>query len=100
ITFDPLVCLIYKNNKKEKRVMNIKEIPKFCDAILKKGCGEGERFNLDVKHGYAYLNKDDARHMMFYEEYIQERLRHREQMRRWESYVHERTLEQRRERPE
>ncbi|GJS57161.1 hypothetical protein Tco_0651945 [Tanacetum coccineum] len=50
--------------------------------------------NLDVKHGYADLDlsKDDSKHMMFYEEYIQERLRHRDQMRRWESYVNGRPL--------
>ncbi|GJY89655.1 hypothetical protein Tco_0504851 [Tanacetum coccineum] len=38
------------------------------------------------------LSKDDSKHMMFYEEYIQERLRHRDQMRRWESYVNGRPL--------
>ncbi|GKE55645.1 hypothetical protein Tco_1494830 [Tanacetum coccineum] len=102
ITYDPLVGLIYENNKKEKRVMDIKEILKFCDATLKRVLEKVKKFNLDVKHGYADpdLSKDDAEHMMFYEEYIQERLRHRDQMRRWESYVNGRPLEQRRERPE
>ncbi|GJZ27073.1 hypothetical protein Tco_0571326 [Tanacetum coccineum] len=45
ITSNPIIGLIYENNKKEKRTQN--------------------------------LNKDDAEHVMFYEEYIQERLRHR-----------------------
>ncbi|GJV77330.1 hypothetical protein Tco_1508914 [Tanacetum coccineum] len=61
-----------------------------------------KKINLDVKHGYAdlALSKDDAEFMMFYEEYIQERLRHRDQMRCWVSYVNGRPLEQRRERLE
>ncbi|GKA32007.1 hypothetical protein Tco_0718374, partial [Tanacetum coccineum] len=42
------------------------------------------------------LSKEDVEYMMFYEDYIQERLRHRDQMRRWESYVIRRPLEQRR----
>ncbi|GJT74148.1 integrase, catalytic region, zinc finger, CCHC-type containing protein [Tanacetum coccineum] len=36
ITSKPVVGLIYENNKKEKRVMILKEIPKFCDATLKR----------------------------------------------------------------
>ncbi|GJQ93615.1 hypothetical protein Tco_0004754 [Tanacetum coccineum] len=61
-----------------------------------------KKFNLDVKHGYAdpYLSKEDAEYMMFYEEYIKDLLRHRDQMRRWESYVNGRPLHQRRECPE
>ncbi|GKD04255.1 hypothetical protein Tco_1179229 [Tanacetum coccineum] len=88
ITSDPLVGLIYENNKKEKKIMDIKEISKFYDATLKRVLEKVKRFNLDVKHGYADpdLIKDNAEHMMFYEEYIQERLRHRDQMRHWESY--------------
>ncbi|GJY67304.1 hypothetical protein Tco_0469542 [Tanacetum coccineum] len=48
MTSDLVVGLIYENSKKEKR------------------------------HGYAdpYLSKEDAEYMMFYEDYIQERLRH------------------------
>ncbi|GJS92862.1 hypothetical protein Tco_0799830 [Tanacetum coccineum] len=78
------VGLIYENNKKEKRVIDIKEILTFCDATLKRVLEKVKRFHLDVKHGYADqdLSKDDAEHMMFYEEYIQERLRHHDQMRR------------------
>ncbi|GJX20294.1 hypothetical protein Tco_0222971 [Tanacetum coccineum] len=33
---EPFVEIIYDNNKKEKRVMGIREIPKFCDATLEK----------------------------------------------------------------
>ncbi|GKA38767.1 hypothetical protein Tco_0731318 [Tanacetum coccineum] len=36
ITSLPLVGLIYDNSKKEKRIMDIDEIPKFCDATLKR----------------------------------------------------------------
>ncbi|GKA67944.1 hypothetical protein Tco_0767861 [Tanacetum coccineum] len=36
ITSLPLVGLIYENSKKEKRIMDIDEIPKFCDATLKR----------------------------------------------------------------
>ncbi|GJU94628.1 hypothetical protein Tco_1319384 [Tanacetum coccineum] len=49
---------------------------------------------------FADLSKEDAEYMMFYEEYIQERLRHRDQMRCWESYVNGRPLDQRSERLE
>ncbi|GJT54607.1 hypothetical protein Tco_0989661 [Tanacetum coccineum] len=45
------------------------------------------------------LSNDDAEFMRFYEEYIQECLRHRDQMRRWESYVNERPLVQRWDHP-
>ncbi|GKB24837.1 hypothetical protein Tco_0864238 [Tanacetum coccineum] len=56
------IGLIYDNNKKEKRYMNIDEIPKFCDATLKRVFEKVKNINLDVKHGYAdpTLSKDDA----------------------------------------
>ncbi|GJU25194.1 hypothetical protein Tco_1163815 [Tanacetum coccineum] len=96
-----IISLIYENNKQEKRVMDIKEIPKFCDATMKRVLEKVKKFNLDVKHGYADLDlrDEDAEYMRFYEEYIQDRLRHREQMRRWESYVNRRPLQFIRERP-
>ncbi|GKE44172.1 hypothetical protein Tco_1471456 [Tanacetum coccineum] len=74
ISSDPLVGLIYKNSKKEKRIMNIDEIPKFCDTALKRVLEKVKKINLDVKHGYAdlTLSKADAEFMQFYEEYIQE----------------------------
>ncbi|GJX75375.1 hypothetical protein Tco_0313970 [Tanacetum coccineum] len=61
-----------------------------------------KKFNMDVKHGYVDLDlsNEDAEYMEFYEEYIKECLRHRDQMRHWESYVNGRPLEQRNERPE
>ncbi|GJX91538.1 hypothetical protein Tco_0344864 [Tanacetum coccineum] len=50
ITSDPVVSLTYENNKKEKRVMDIKEILKFCDATLKRVLKKVKKFNLDVKY--------------------------------------------------
>ncbi|GJQ93718.1 hypothetical protein Tco_0004857 [Tanacetum coccineum] len=102
ISSDPLVGLIYKNSKKEKKIMNIDEIPKFCDTALKRVLEKVKKINLDVKHRYAdpTLSKADAEFMQFYEEYIQEQLRHQDHMRHWERYVNERPLKQRRERPE
>nr|GFB49775.1 hypothetical protein [Tanacetum cinerariifolium] len=37
ITSLPFVGLIYENNKKKKRIMDIDEISEFCDSMLKKG---------------------------------------------------------------
>ncbi|GJY21966.1 hypothetical protein Tco_0394532 [Tanacetum coccineum] len=94
ITSDHVVGLIYENSKQEKRVMNITEILKFCDATLKRVLEKVNKLNFDVKHGSAdpNLNNEDAEYMMFYEEYIQDRLRHHDQMRCWESYVNGRPL--------
>nr|GEV42017.1 hypothetical protein [Tanacetum cinerariifolium] len=92
-----LVSLIYENSKKEKRIMTIDEILKFCDATLKRVLEKVKKISLDVKHGYADpdLSDDDAEHIRFYKEYIEERLRHHDQMRQWESYVNERPLRRR-----
>ncbi|GKD78166.1 hypothetical protein Tco_1340787 [Tanacetum coccineum] len=76
ITTLPFVGLIYENSKKQKRIMDIDKIPKLS------------------------LSKEDADMMVFYEEYIQVHIRHRDQMRRWESYVNERPLRLRNEHPE
>ncbi|GJW45071.1 hypothetical protein Tco_0073870 [Tanacetum coccineum] len=63
-----VIGLIYKNNKKEKRVMEIKEIPKFCDATLKRVLKIVEKKNKDVKHIYANpkLSDNDAEYLRFY----------------------------------
>ncbi|GKC43257.1 hypothetical protein Tco_1060979, partial [Tanacetum coccineum] len=53
ITSFPFVGLIYENSKKEKRIMDIDEIPTFCDATLKRVLKEVIKITLDVKHGYA-----------------------------------------------
>ncbi|GJR25127.1 RNA-directed DNA polymerase, eukaryota [Tanacetum coccineum] len=93
-TSKPVVGLIYENSKKKKRVMIIKKIPKFCDVTLIRVLKLAEKMNKDVKHGYAdpKLSDNDAEYLRFYEEYIKDRLRHRDQMRRWEMYVNGRPL--------
>ncbi|GJW44129.1 hypothetical protein Tco_0072928 [Tanacetum coccineum] len=66
ITSLPFVGLIYENIKKEKRIMDIDEILKFCDETLKRVLKEVKKIDLDVKHGYAdlTLSKDDAEFMV------------------------------------
>ncbi|GJW93536.1 hypothetical protein Tco_0173208 [Tanacetum coccineum] len=46
------------------------------------------------------LTKDEIEYLKLFEEEIEERLKHRRQMRRWEMYVNGRPLGSRRERPE
>ncbi|GJR00709.1 hypothetical protein Tco_0523693 [Tanacetum coccineum] len=48
-----------------------------------------KKFNKDVKYGYAdpSLSDADAKYMEFCKEYIDDRLKHHDQMRRWEMYV-------------
>ncbi|GJT95754.1 hypothetical protein Tco_1091272 [Tanacetum coccineum] len=45
--------IIYKNSKKEKRVMGYHEIHKFCDATLKRVLEGLKSYNNDVKYGYV-----------------------------------------------
>ncbi|GKA62229.1 hypothetical protein Tco_0761748 [Tanacetum coccineum] len=72
IIYEPVHGIIYKNSKKEKRVMRHSEIHKFCDATLNR----------------------------VLEEDIEVRLKYRNQMRRWEMYVNGRPVAPRRECPE
>ncbi|GJR32669.1 putative reverse transcriptase domain-containing protein [Tanacetum coccineum] len=59
-------------------------------------------YNNDIKYGYVQkdLTKDEAEYLKLFEEEIEERLKHRRQMRRWEMFVNGRPLGPRRERPE
>ncbi|GJX66891.1 hypothetical protein Tco_0302618 [Tanacetum coccineum] len=86
IIFEPVYGIIYKNNKKEKRVMRHQEIPKFCDATLKRVLEGLKSYNNDVKHGYvtSSLSKEDVEYLQLFEEGIEEWLKHRNQMIRWE----------------
>nr|GEW48435.1 hypothetical protein [Tanacetum cinerariifolium] len=70
IIYEPVHGIIYKNSKKEKKVMRHSEIHKFCDATLNRVLEALKSYNNDVK-----------------------------QMRRWEMYVNGRPLGPRRERP-
>ncbi|GJW83453.1 hypothetical protein Tco_0156598 [Tanacetum coccineum] len=94
--------IIYKNNKKENRVMRHQEVHKFCDATLKRVLKGLKSYNNDVKHGYVTpsLSNKDVEYLQLFKEEIEERLKHRDQMRRWEMYVNRRPLGSRRERLE
>nr|GEX43337.1 hypothetical protein [Tanacetum cinerariifolium] len=76
--------IIYKNSKKGKRVMRHQEIHKFCDATLKRVLEGLKSYNNDVKDGYVTpsLSKEDAEYLQLFEKEIEERLKHRDQMRR------------------
>nr|GEZ27979.1 hypothetical protein [Tanacetum cinerariifolium] len=101
ITSEPVVGMIYENNKKEKRMMIHKENHKFCDATLKRVLEGLEKYNKNVKYGYADPSSSDydAEYLGFYEEDIRECLKHRDQMRHWEMYVNGRPLRSRRDHP-
>ncbi|GJQ99365.1 retrovirus-related pol polyprotein from transposon TNT 1-94 [Tanacetum coccineum] len=102
IIYEPVHGIIYKNSKKEKRVMRHSEIHKFCDATLNRVLKGLKSYNNDVKYGYVQkdLTKDETEYLKLFEEEIEERLKHRRQMRRWEMFVNGRPLGSRRERPE
>ncbi|GKA76074.1 hypothetical protein Tco_0782452 [Tanacetum coccineum] len=102
IVSEPVYGIIYKNNKKEKRVMRHLEIHKFCDATFKRVLVGLKSYNNDVKYGYAKtkVTKEDVEYLQLFEEEIEERLKHRDRMRRWEMYVNGRPLGSRRERTE
>ncbi|GKB66936.1 ribonuclease H-like domain-containing protein [Tanacetum coccineum] len=78
--------IIYKNNKKEKRVMRHQEVHKFCDATLKRVLEGLKSYNNNVKYGYVThnLSKEDVEYLQLFAEEIEERLKYRDQMRRWE----------------
>ncbi|GJV21069.1 hypothetical protein Tco_1370089 [Tanacetum coccineum] len=75
--------IMYKNSKKEKRVMRLQEIHKFCDATLKRVLEGLNSYNNDVKYGYVTLSlsKEDAEYLQLFEEEIEEWLKHRDQIR-------------------
>ncbi|GJR32891.1 hypothetical protein Tco_1109123 [Tanacetum coccineum] len=84
IIYEPVHGIIYKNSKKEKRVMRHSEIHKFCDATLNRVLKGLKSYNNDIKYGYVQkdLTKDEAEYLKLFEEEIKERLKHRRQMRR------------------
>ncbi|GJT80290.1 retrovirus-related pol polyprotein from transposon TNT 1-94 [Tanacetum coccineum] len=102
IIYEPVHGIIYKNSKKEKRVMRHSEIHKFCDATLNRVLEGLKSYNNDVKYGYIQrdLTNDEVEYLKLFEEEIEVRLKYRNQMRRWEMYVNGRPLGPRRERPE
>ncbi|GKE77931.1 hypothetical protein Tco_1544051, partial [Tanacetum coccineum] len=102
IIYEPVHGIIYKNSKKEKRVMRYSEIHKFYDATLNRMLEGLKSYNNDVKYGYVQkdLTKDETEYLKLFEEEIEERLKHRRHMRRWEIYVNGRPLRSRREHSE
>ncbi|GJS01776.1 hypothetical protein Tco_0318284 [Tanacetum coccineum] len=98
IVFEPVYGIIYKNVKKEKRVMRHQEIYKFCDATLNRVLEGLKSYNNNVKHGYVTpsLSKEDVEYVQLFEEEIEEQLKHHDQMRGWEMYVNGRPLGSRR----
>ncbi|GJY10110.1 hypothetical protein Tco_0378295 [Tanacetum coccineum] len=82
IIYEPVHGIIYKNSKKEKRVMRHSEIHKFCDATLNRVLEGLKSYNNDIKYGYVQkdLTKDEAEYLKLFEEEIEERLKHHRQM--------------------
>ncbi|GJZ40484.1 hypothetical protein Tco_0587047 [Tanacetum coccineum] len=101
IIYEPVHGIIYKNSKKEKRVMRHSEIHKFCDATLNIVLEGLQSYNNDVKYGYIQreLTKDEVEYLKLFEEEIEVRLKYHNQMRRWEMYMNGRPLGPRRKRP-
>nr|GEY24034.1 hypothetical protein [Tanacetum cinerariifolium] len=83
IVSEPVYGIIYKNSKKEKRVVRHQEIHKVCDATLKRVLEGLKSYNNNVKHSYVTLslNKEDDEYLQLFEEEIKERLKHHDQMR-------------------
>ncbi|GJY03283.1 hypothetical protein Tco_0369223, partial [Tanacetum coccineum] len=102
IIYEPVYGIIYKNSKKEKRVMRHYEIHKFCDATLMRVLEGLKSYNNDVKYGYVQkeLTSDKVEYLKLFEEEIEVRLKYRNQMRRCEMYVNGRPPGPRKERLE
>ncbi|GKB97360.1 hypothetical protein Tco_0983497, partial [Tanacetum coccineum] len=80
--------------QKGEEVMILKEIPKFCDATVKRVLEKLKKYNKDVKYGYVDPSPSDANveYLQFYEEDIEDQLKHRDQMKRCKMYVNGRPL--------
>ncbi|GJZ32551.1 hypothetical protein Tco_0577987 [Tanacetum coccineum] len=65
IISEPVYGIIYKNSKKEKRVMRHQEVHKLCDATLKRVLEGLKSYNNDVEHGYVTpsLSNEDAEYL-------------------------------------
>nr|GEW93593.1 hypothetical protein [Tanacetum cinerariifolium] len=63
IVFEPVYGIIYKNNKKEKRVMRHQDVHKFYGATIKRVLEGLKSYNNNVKHGYVTpsLSNEDAK---------------------------------------
>nr|GEX66681.1 hypothetical protein [Tanacetum cinerariifolium] len=86
--------LIYLNSKNEKRFMDLKELSRFYDDTLKKVQKEVKIKIFETKFikKTPLLGSLDLKIMKAYEREIMKRLRHREKMRRYESFVNGRLI--------
>ncbi|GKA00503.1 hypothetical protein Tco_0673053 [Tanacetum coccineum] len=84
IIYEHVHGIIYRNSKKEKRVMRHSEIHKFCDATLNIVLEGLKSYNNDVKYGYVQrkLTNDEVEYLKLFKEEIEVRLKYRNQMRR------------------
>nr|GEX84437.1 hypothetical protein [Tanacetum cinerariifolium] len=84
IIYELVHGIIYKNSKKEKRVMRHSEIHMFCDATMNRLLEVLKSYNNDVRYGYNQRNltKDEVEYVKLFEEEIEDRLMYRMQMRR------------------
>ncbi|GJS80148.1 hypothetical protein Tco_0730029 [Tanacetum coccineum] len=84
IIYEPVHGIIYKNSKKEKRVIRHSKIHKFCDATLNRVLEGLKSYNNDIKFGYIQrdLIKDKVEYLKLFAEEIEMRLKYRNQMRR------------------
>ncbi|GJW48725.1 hypothetical protein Tco_0080371 [Tanacetum coccineum] len=73
IIYKPMHGIIYKNSKKEKRVMRHSKIHKFCDATLIRVLEGLKSYNNDVKYGYVQreLTNDEVEYLKLFEEEIE-----------------------------
>ncbi|GJW50753.1 hypothetical protein Tco_0092104, partial [Tanacetum coccineum] len=94
IVDEPRMGLIYLNSKDEKRVMYLEEIVKFFDATLEKVLNEVKlrMFESKFLKKPPLLGELDQDIMKAYKREISKRLSHRQQMRRWESFVNGRPI--------
>ncbi|GJR27239.1 hypothetical protein Tco_1103471 [Tanacetum coccineum] len=90
----PDTCLIYLNSKNKKRVMYLVEVVKFCDATLERVLNEVKLriFQNEFWKKPPLLGELDLDIMKAYERERTKRLRHHEQMRRWELFVNGRPI--------
>nr|GEV09688.1 hypothetical protein [Tanacetum cinerariifolium] len=90
----PTTGLIYLNNKNDKIFIDLEELSKFCDDTLEKVLNEVKMKIFKTK----FLKKDpllgilDLKIIKAYEREIMKRLKHRKQMRRWESFINGRPV--------
>ncbi|GJT38898.1 hypothetical protein Tco_0938763 [Tanacetum coccineum] len=88
------IGIVYENNKKERRVVNIEELPKIYDVTLNKVLKKVEEINIVARYGFKDPppNEEHKEVMEFFEEEIKEHVRFIRKMRRWESFVNGRPL--------